>query len=163
MWRNCHNQSTNLTLNNEIESYFVSCELLRNKLRLSELFLIQTKIRTQSLFFLYLDLSLRPPYLEQGLHIEQNVFFSYTEQFLATSEKNHFLRKEKNEKWKTNCFKIDFLTLEEQWFSTGVPRHTRVAWGSVRVAASYKIYWCFDMFWHVGVPLNIEMDDQECR
>ena len=43
----------------------------------------------------------------------------------------------------------------DQWFLTGVPRHTRVPWHSVKGVASYHFYWTLDLFQLLGVSPNI--------
>ena len=43
-----------------------------------------------------------------------------------------------------------------QWFSTGVPRD------SVKGAAGFQFSSPLDVFYHLGVPANIDIADQEC-
>ena len=64
-------------------------------------------------------------------------------------------------------FKKKILHLREhsptQWFSTGVPRDTRVPWDSARGAANNCNSLIFKLFCHLGVPPNIDIAEQGCR
>jgi len=47
---------------------------------------------------------------------------------------------------------ISLFVYLRQWFPTGVPRHTRVPWRDVRVAAKYWIYYLLSYFTNKGAP-----------
>jgi len=65
--------------------------------------------------------------------------------FLIIEKKSISLKILKSLSWvgKTKYFYPSAL---EQWFSTEVPRHTRVPWDSVKGAATYPLYWPLELF-----------------